>query len=481
MTSNHSGANLSHLAFFYPSLSAVISTDILEIETYSNNLVVAPTIGNLVTYFSDERPTPYLAKSWRQEGNKWFFDIREGLKCEDGEEITAKGFAKSLARSIRLYSQGVEHPLFKNLKGYKKLVENHSETFEGIYSNGSTLVFEFETPVRGGFLEHLTMAPFGYICDANYDGDKWRNSTSIVSSGPYSLNKIVQQSEYTLKSRNDWPAEFKRGASTVTVKRAGLDEFRNYSGPKIIEAREPSSEDLNVYAHIKQIPQNLIIVKLNTLRGAFSKLGTRKAFLQEFRRRLDAFPYHSTSTFKTDRFFGSDTSDLKIPPEGSTQDLKRLNVVLKVMLRGSNTPNEINKSIIQNIASTYDWNLSIDSEPYDSFRETYQDPKYDIYVQAAEIGGGFESWAIDMLFCSDVGDRWPDPSGRICVLTKKFNSSDMSIQEATQKFQDYLIDDAAVIPTFHRGGFYLVGEGVEISSLSPMVTRIRFEEIRVKE
>lgn len=476
--------SLSHakdleLAFFYPSLSPKISTDILEIETYSNNLVVAPTVGNLVTYFSDERPVPYLAKSWSRNGDNWIFEIREGLKCENGEPISAQGFARSLARSIRLYSQGFEHPIFKHLKGYKALITERLSEFEGISAKGSSLTFTFDAPVRGGFLEHLTMSPFGYICEANYKGDTWVDQTKIVSSGPYRLEAFVGDDNYTLSLREDWPQEFSGETKKVVIKRAGLDAFKKYDGVKIVETSHPTPDDLEQYHFIRQIPQNLIVVKLNSKNGAFKDLNTRRVFLNSFRQQLKKLPFEAASVFKTERFFANDKSllkpqsDLPVAPVSTKPKL-----LIKVMLKGSKSPNDLNKLVVEEVVKELGWSVTIDSEPYESFRETFNDPKYDLFVQAAEIGGGFEGWVIDMLFCSDVGDQWPDPSGRICDLAKEYNLTDLSEHEASQRFQDYLIEDAALIPTFHRGGFYLFSESLDVKSLGPNVTRIRFEEVK---
>lgn len=449
----------------------------MEIETYSNNLVVAPAIGNLVTYFSDERPVPYLAESWEKEGNKWIFNIREGLFCENGELITASGFAISISRSIRLYSQEFEHPVFKNLKGYKSLIKSGKNSFDGIYAVENKLIFDFKNPIRGGFLEHLTMAPFGYICSANYDGDTWVNPTKIISSGAYSLEEIVHHDSYKLSKRMGWPLNHQESPENVVILRSNLDAFRNYPGSKVIETSSATEDDLKTFGHIRQIPQNLIVIKLNPNRGPFQNIGNRQFFLQQFRKRLSNLSFDSNGIFKTERFFANDSSSLTTIPDAK-EPKEKLTLNMKVMLKGPNTPNNINKDIVEQMAKDYGWEITIDSEPYQSFRETFQDPKYDLYVQAAEIGGGFEGWVIDMLFCSDVGDRWPDPSGRICKLTKEFDSTDMSIDLAAKKFQDYLIEDAALIPTFHRGGFYLFSDDLDVKSLSPIVTRIRFEEIR---
>ena len=391
-------------------MSPKISTDLQDIETYSNNLVVAPAIGTLVTYFSDERPVPYIAKSWKNVGSDWIFEIRDDLFCENGEKITAAGFAVSLARSIRHYSTGFEHPVFKNLKDYENLISKKLSTFSGISSHENQLIFHFETNVAGGFLEHLTMAPFGYICKDNYIGDNWANPAKIVSSGPYKLVAIENQDFYTLIRRKDWAAGPSSDFESVTIRRAGIDNFKSFVGPKIIEIAGPTSDDLEKFSHIKQIPQNLIVVKLNYKNGVFKNIEKRRLFLSQFRKHLRAHSIDSNSIFKTERFFANDISSLKkFSVSENTSSAETTNLLMKVIVKGPGTPNYINKELTQKVADDFGWNLTVDSEPYESFRETYNDPKYDLYVQTAEIGGGFEGWVIDMIFCSDVGDKWPDP------------------------------------------------------------------------
>lgn len=470
----------STLTYFFPTLSEKISTDILEIETYSNNLVVAPTIGNLVVSYSDERPRPYLAKCWHQEGLKWIFELREDIRCGNGEEITAATFATSLARSIRLYSQDFAHPIFKHLKGFRELIRHRTPTFEGITASNNTLIFDFKTPVHSGFLEHLAMSPFGYICSANYEGDIWKDPHSIISSGPYSLEPLSQQSSYTLHQRQDFPSDLKTESKIIRIERAGFEEFKSHNGPKILDHASPTMAQLVGFTNIPQIRQNLVVVKLNPNRGPFSETSVRQSFLKEFRSKLDSMPLESQTVSKTARLFPEDNSTLNATPEADTKSLKNLKVLMKVMVRSPLTPNDFNKTIIEEIARENGWELTIDSGPYDSFRETYQDPKYDICVQGSEVGSRFEPWVIDMLFCSDIGDRWPDPSGRIRKLTESFDPATMSASDASQKLHDYLTEDASLIPTFLRGGYYLFGSGVDASIFGKTVSRIHPEEIRLK-
>lgn len=471
----------SQLTFFYPQLAANISTDISLIEEYSNNLVVSPAIGTLVAYYSDERPTPYLAESWSQEGKIWKFNIRENLKCENGEVISASSFKDSLTRSIKIYSRGTEHPVFKYLEGYNSFINGSSKDLKGLSFDGKSLEFKFTKVLRGGFLEHLSMAPFGYICSENFVGDSWKDPKRIISSGPFSLSAINDNSQYILSRRTDIPLQFQGGPKTVKITRGDITQFREWNGPKLMEGHSDGMPK-DDFKFIRQAPQTLFIVKLNHKSEVFQDLKVRQMFTQEFRKQFEKYNFISDTYSKTQTFFHNDKIKELPTNVSASKNPVRTHLVMKLMKRGKNTPNEANQIILERTVEALGWTIEFDSEPYTSFKETYSSPKFDLYMQGAEVGGGFEGWVIDMLFCSDIGDMWPDPSGRICKLTQRFeNEEEISITAANQEFHSILQEDATVIPTFHRGGFYLMSNEIDTNSLSPIITRVRFDEIRIKD
>ena len=192
----------------------------------------------------------------------------------------------------------------------------------------------------------------------------------------------------------------------------------------------------------------------------------------------DQFDLKSKGFFKTERFFYNDNTSLRQTAADTLSVHSAIGKTKKILLKyRPGTVQMAVSEVVQSAAKNLGWEIALDTDQSKPYSREADRANYDIVIMGSEIGGGFESWVIDMLFCSDVGPRWPDPSGRICELTKSVAAGNITNIEAAQKFQDYLIEDAALIPAFHRGGYYLLSDDLDIKSLGPMVTRIRFEEI----
>lgn len=467
----------STVTFFFPELRPELSSEIRDIEDLSNNLVFAPAIGTLVTYFSDERPVPYLAKKWWLDGNRWIFELRDQLSCENGEPINATNFAESLARTIRIYSSGGDHPVFRRIKGYRQLVSGRASGLEGIRADGNRLIFEFEGRDFSGFLEHLTMAPFGFVCSANFEGDKWKDRSTIISSGPFRFAGMPDDRSYHLIARENFLPEFASKFKNIVVRRGDLGQFKKHVGPKVIELFDPQDNHLEGFAQIRQMPQGLYILALNHKRATFESKTVRQLFARMFKEELRRLPFESKGYFKTERFYFNDKIELsEIPKSSHVQEhsSKPTSIVMKI---ANNKVHLALQEIAERTSKRLGWSITFDTDPSKTFLREHERTNFDLVVLGSEIGGGYESWIIDMLFCSDVGSRWPDPSGQICEFARKTASGEISPDSVAQQFQDLLTDDAAAIPTFHRGGFYLLSKDLDIKSLGPMVTRIRFEDV----
>ena len=75
----------------------------------------------------------------------------------------------------------------------------------------------------------------------------------------------------------------------------------------------------------------------------------------------------------------------------------------------------------------------------------------------------------------------PKTKAIVCVHYAGIACDMEALMALCQKHHLYLIEDAALMPTFHRGGFYLLSDDLDVKSLGPMVTRIRFEEIGLRK
>jgi hypothetical protein len=115
-----------------------------------------------------------------------------------------------------------------------------------------------------------------------------------------------------------------------------------------------------------------------------------------------------------------------------------------------------------------------------SWMESYRSNKeFDIRVAGVSIGGSFQNWVINMMFCSRLGVSFPDPSGRICRLTVDFEEGKVNLVDYGIHFNNAIHSDQAVIPLFHRRYSWFVSHELDVE-LSPVSGSPRFDLIRLK-
>ena len=98
-----------------------------------------------------------------------------------------------------------------------------------------------------------------------------------------------------------------------------------------------------------------------------------------------------------------------------------------------------------------------DSSDKQSLERVRSNKYYDIRMAEVHSGSTYINDAIKMMFCSKMGVSFPDPSGRICKLVAEHEKNKDSYsrkkhgitQDYRDRFNQYLLEDAAVIPVFH--------------------------------
>ncbi|NJL24958.1 MAG: hypothetical protein HC902_07140 [Calothrix sp. SM1_5_4] len=102
-------------------------------------------------------------------------------------------------------------------------------------------------------------------------------------------------------------------------------------------------------------------------------------------------------------------------------------------------------------------------------------------IQLVDIGGHMMNAAISMMFCSKLGVRFPDSSGRICDLVAKAKSSDSVVSDDYEmQFNSILKDEAEVIPLFSTGIFWLYSDDIDPKSISSIPLDPRFDLLRLR-
>jgi peptide/nickel transport system substrate-binding protein len=146
--------------------------------------------------FSDRelKPIPRLAESWEpnEDGSKWTFKIRQGVKFQDGKPMTAEDVAATF-----------------NLHADPDNGSNALSAFTGVLSKGgaqatdeSTVVFELDAP-NGNFPYSTSSDNYNLIIQPKgADPTKW--SKTFPGTGPWKMEKYTPNVGVTYTKNPDY-------------------------------------------------------------------------------------------------------------------------------------------------------------------------------------------------------------------------------------------------------------------------------------
>ncbi len=150
---------------------------------------------NLVQYSQEDgSPTGGLAEKWESEedGAKWVFTIREGLKWSDDEPITSKDVKWT-------YEQIMTDEVMASANG--SLVAN----FESVEApDDRTLIINMKKPQAAVPGTEIPVVP-EHIWSKIDDPGKFANDKDVVGSGPFILKSYAANQSYELEANpNFW-------------------------------------------------------------------------------------------------------------------------------------------------------------------------------------------------------------------------------------------------------------------------------------
>jgi peptide/nickel transport system substrate-binding protein len=137
---------------------------------------------------NDNEFIPVLATEWKSsdDGLKWEFKLREGVKFHSGKELTADIAARSLKRTIDL-GKGAAY-IWDGVKEINAKDDN-------------TLEFVLERPLP---MLYIVSSAYGsYIYDPDLERD-WYYEGNADGTGPYKLNDYSKDSEVILEKFQDY-------------------------------------------------------------------------------------------------------------------------------------------------------------------------------------------------------------------------------------------------------------------------------------
>lgn len=193
----------------------------------------------LVSYDNDGQLIPGQAESWAvlDDGRRWVFQLREGLKWSDGKSLTAEDFEYSFKRmadpeTAAPYAWFLET---LELKGAGQVIQGKLDVQAlGVKAiSSSKLEFLLNQPVNYfpellGFYGFLPVPR--HVIEAK--GAKWTQPENIVSNGPFKLSEWkVNEKLVAVRNHSYW-ADASTKLEKVTYITSG-DEFSRFRSGEI--------------------------------------------------------------------------------------------------------------------------------------------------------------------------------------------------------------------------------------------------------
>lgn len=472
---------LNYFLVSMENMRTKVSLNLFEAEIYQAAVIAQQLVGNLVYYSNHGRYEPQIAESWqRVNPNEWQFKLKENFQCENGEKITPTSFKESIERTIRTLSTNNEVPIFNKLVGYSDFIAGE-KNISGIAVDQYNLIFIFTEPLKSGLIQMLSFAPFGYICKENLNEEgKWKDDNKFISSGPYRVKEIEIGKKYVLEKRKNWPKISKKSPETVIItpsinatalseKYGIIDTFSS------IENIPPN------YTQFHIVPEYLNAVVLGKLKnGFFANIDRRKFLRNNIQKNRHVVPSKWKSHQQSATFYSTQE-------QPTTQRLAEINEDIKapekpLVIEGTDPlPGSSRWFVWQILKSTLDnlkWPYKFANNQSTWAKVT--SPEYDIRIKHPSIGGGVEAWGLEVLFCSQLGANFPDPTNRICNMLKTYEKDQLDDTTLANSFFEFIENDAAIIPISHHGLNWYLSPGIEQDSLSPLVSVIRFEDLELE-
>ena len=465
------------------------SLEIHNSDVVTNNEVLNNLVGTLVKYDLNGHFFPYLAKGWTfsKDHKKWSFPLKPHLKFDNGDPITAEGFVSRLQERLLWYYKKKGGALvFERLEGFNDFVQGKSHSISGLFAEKDTVHFHF-TGAPDDFLEFLNMPYFGYWHQSN---DELAKKGQFISSAAYSL-KGLQGTTAILKKRKDWPLENTRAPEEVVFSKTNLLDEKIPSQRAIVQVGHsiPSSfKGLNRYRIATSTPAILSAIVLSPYKGPFKDVQLRRAFAARLKGLLEKNPIHSRVLSSAQGFYFNSA------PLPFTKYKDSLKLEGKITVNNALSKDLIEKlkPLLEEIVQPFGVELAydaMDASDRKSLERVFSNKYYDIRMAGVHSGSTYMNDTIKMMFCSRMGVSFPDPSGRICELVAEHEKNKDSYsrkkhgitQDYRDRFNQYLLEDAAVIPVFHSRFTTLFSKDLNIITTPVDLDLFPMELVQLKD
>ena len=471
-----------------------ISLNPEDSDHMDNMAVMESIIGTLVRFEGVGRFYPFLAERWEvlDNGSRYRFYLKSGLKLENGEDIIASTYVKSMKILLKKYGEKERPPIVGDLVGYDEFISGRENMLGLTAPTDSIIEFKFQKNVFG-FIEYLATSYFGYYSAKNFDQNgNWLDKQKIISSGPYRLEKISDK-ELTLAKRGDWPTHRENSPDRIIVSSVPLENALKMEKKNLVirvfHKKDTQPSDFKDYTVIHGTPTILSYAALSPFidNGPFKDQTVRKKFAEALQSYFVANLPEIEGVYPTQTFYHSNSQTVPANPEiyaKLSESLKGQTVSWTYSVN-KNTKKSIHRELLERFFK--ELNISNEERPLSTaddkdWYKKFRSKNYaDVRLGGVEIGGDVESWMIRMMFCSNLGVVLTDIDDRICKLTDNVENGVIDYPTYKIAFEKTIKEDATVVPLYHLGQTWLCSKDFDLSRLTPTMSTFPFDLVGVND
>lgn len=459
---------------FYFDFKQQPSLKIDSSDYVGNQILLKHLVATLLRYKSGGVFQPYLAKSWSVSDDRrtWKFQFSSAFKTEDGELIDGNKFTSALTKNLKVLAGLGDVPIFQDLAGWAEFVSGKAVNISGINATANEVTFSFIRTANEGFLEYLCMPYYGY---ANY-----RSNGELISSGPFTISSL-NEDPIILRKRKGFPAK-ENGIEEVAIFRGEntLKKLIKETTNLIVQSNMPIDINKEKFTTINGSPDILFAVVLDVgSKSVFKNGNLRAIFKKHFSTRFKEVKLETENSVSTKKLF-LDFPDIKGRDSIGNSNQKTTRKTLNVFSLKSADPDikNIEHSVFKTLESMgYSYAIKrFGQDPEITVKDKISREKYDVRIVSVYSGPTFDAWVTDMMFCSNLGISFPDPSGDVCRFVK-----DEEIAKNKRKTLESIANaverDNSVIPAFYKTNIFYVSKNIETKNIEPDTILIGFDEL----
>ncbi|NJM09452.1 MAG: hypothetical protein HC883_00695 [Bdellovibrionaceae bacterium] len=146
---------------------------------------------------------------------------------------------------------------------------------------------------------------------------------------------------------------------------------------------------------------------------------------------------------------------------------------------GSRPEADFYQSILFKALDKLGWSYELMEKPVGGAKD-YFNLSYDIAFDRSHVDATLDPDFVRILFKSKLGPRYQDPGGRISKLVDDFDNGSLTYRDFLIAFNSIISEEAAIIPLYHRGFTWQFSPNIDVKSVSPLMSILRYEELVTK-